>query len=84
MLIILIFGHLIVVTDLVYQTQNRTFSGRCGDCMDNALIFGSRDPDFSPNWVNVYSRVLRHATLLSQCLSPTRSINGWRRIVKEA
>ena len=49
--------------------------------MVSALDFGSSVPGSSPGQGHLYC-VLGH-TLLSQCFSPPRSINGYRRILRE-
>ena len=48
--------------------------------MVSALVPGSSGPGSSPGTLCC---VLGQDTLLSQCLPPTRSINGYQRIVGE-
>ena len=55
--------------------------GRRGGLMVSALVHGSSGPGSSPG--RGHCCVLGQETLLSQCLSPPRSINGYRRFVGE-
>ena len=56
--------------------------GRRAGLMVGALVPGSSGPGSSPGREKLYC-VLGQDTLLSQCLPPPRSINGYRRIVGE-
>ena len=55
--------------------------GRRGGLMISAPVPGSSGPGLSPG--RGHCCVLRQDTLLSQCVSPPRSINGYQRIVGE-
>ena len=55
--------------------------GRRGGLMVSAPVPGSSGPGLSPG--RGHCCVLAQDTLLPQCVSPPRSINGYRRIVGE-
>ena len=58
------------------------FCGRRGGLMVSALVHGSNSSGSSPGRGHCVV-FLGQDTLLSQCLSPPRSINGYRRFVGE-
>ena len=55
------------------------YSGRRSGLMVSALDSGLNGPGMSPGW-GALRCVLGQYTLLLQCLSPPRCINGYRRI----
>ena len=58
------------------------YCARRGGLTDNALDSGSKGLGATPGRVIVLS-VLGQETLLSQCLSPPRSINGYQQTIRE-
>jgi len=66
------------VAVVVVEFLNSLLCGTCGGFMVSALVSGSSVPGSSPGRGPCV--LLGHDTLHSQCLSPPRWINGYRRI----